>query len=617
MINLLHACPAGAELRRIFSEHPPVPLLPPLGDPRWSAALSNPVTAGLRDGLLERACAERDEPLPVLTDELYRDYSATGVRVRFEVVYFERRRRLARAAVALLAGGGEAATRSFLDKLEEIFAEVSWALPAHVDNPDGRDPQRVDLFGAETANLMGECLNVFGAIIPVDFKTRILERLRRDFFENYRDRGDAMWWTKMSHNWNAVCHQGVLGAALAVEDDPQLLADLVTAVISRLPLFLDGYGPDGGCSEGPGYWEYGFGWFATLNEQLEVRTGGEFSLFEGDAKVRNIARYAPLVSLSARKLVNFADSPSEEILRPQVMAYVARRLGVKSCALQVQENYAQLAERGVNYDAERSDLFYWLRLFLHAPTSLAPAGGGLKEDIYFDDLGVWVVRGRDAAGRLWELAAKGGDNEEHHNHNDLGSFILNLDGVPLIMEIGAPEYTRDFFSWQKRYSFLAARSLGHSVPVINGCEQPEGVDFQAKVIRADTNADAVVFEVDLTKAYPAAAGCRRCVRRLSWVKSAGRLTWDDRFELEKTGSLESAIITEGAEVDIVSPQIAVVSKEGRRLALEAGVGASWVRVETHAYRGHLADDRTIRRLVLAPASVEARMTLTVTITPGG
>lgn len=49
----------------------------------------------------------------------------------------------------------------------------------------------------------------------------------------------------------------------------------------------------GGCSEGPGYWGYGFGLFAVLNKQLETRTEGELSLFEGNPHIREIALYGP------------------------------------------------------------------------------------------------------------------------------------------------------------------------------------------------------------------------------------------------------------------------------------------------------------------------------------
>lgn len=73
-----------------------------------------------------------------------------------------------------------------------------------------------------------------------------------------------------------------------------------------------------------------------------------------------------------------------------------------------------------------------------------PSASPFTLDAFFPNLGLWVVRGRDETGSLWELAAKGGHNDEHHNHNDVGSFILNIDGVPMLTEIGAREYVKDF-----------------------------------------------------------------------------------------------------------------------------------------------------------------------------
>jgi hypothetical protein len=35
--------------------------------------------------------------------------------------------------------------------------------------------------------------------------------------------------------------------------------------------------------------------------------------------------------------------------------------------------------------------------------------------------------------------------------------LLNIDGKPVVVEIGAPEYVRDLFG-KKRYEFLAART---------------------------------------------------------------------------------------------------------------------------------------------------------------
>lgn len=44
------------------------------------------------------------------------------------------------------------------------------------------------------------------------------------------------------------------------------------------------------------------------------------------------------------------------------------------------------------------------------------------------------------------VIAKGGNNGESHNHNDVGSFQYLADGEAFLDDLGAGEYTKDYFS---------------------------------------------------------------------------------------------------------------------------------------------------------------------------
>jgi len=84
----------------------------------------------------------------------------------------------------------------------------------------------------------------------------------------------------------------------------------------------------------------------------------------------------------------------------------------------------------------------------------------------------WIVDRRTLVGGLFiAFAAKGGYNDEPHNHNDLGNFMFNYNGNNIFVDIGSQEYVKEYFRNETRYGFLLASSLGHSVPVINGCTQ--------------------------------------------------------------------------------------------------------------------------------------------------
>ncbi|HEY3333450.1 MAG TPA: heparinase II/III family protein [Capsulimonadaceae bacterium] len=573
-------------------------LLPKLGDAEWVRAASNPHVATIVAPLLPLATAERDEPMPVLTDELYADYPLTGRRVVFEHEYFERRRRLARAAIFTVLDGKGASSEwypSLLAKLTDVFNETSWALPAHTTTSTGKDPLRLDLFACETANLMGEMLTVFGDVLPIELTARIRERLRYTVFENYATHPDNMWWRKITNNWNAVCHQGVLGAALAVETDVKLLTRVLMTAREALPLFLDGFGADGGCSEGPGYWSYGFGWFTFLNEQLETASGGKLSVFAGDNHIAVIARYAVRARFSNGYMINFADGAAKGRMNPFVLGYLGKRLMLPELAADATGDYADIITNRLNLDDHRLDFMYLGRLLLSCPTEIEAPTASFSRDCYFGDLQVLEARRTDAAGNLWEFAAKAGNNDEHHNHNDIGSYILNVNGGPVATEIGAPEYNREFFG-PTRYEYLAARTLGHSLPVVNGVEQAAGREYAGTVIAHEIAPDHVRFDVDFTAAYPEAAHLTKLVRRFDLDVPAGRLTVSDEYTLSSGNQFETAIATNQG-VEAVEGAVTILSPNAR---VNVNIGDNAVSFETHAYNDHSATARTITRIVLKP-----------------
>ena len=551
MIDLLQGNLGAPEIAGVLKQSGLRRPMPPMDAPDWEAARKKPAVLEWMKSIRALAETEAFEPLPPLPDELYALFYKTGQRRPFETVYMERRRRLARTAMMVLMG--DAATRdrfspALVEKIEGIMGEESWTFPAHAwTQPSGKDPFKIDLFAAETGNQMGELLNLFAVMIPDELQCRIKRRLREQLFDNYLQPRSEITWKRSSHNWNAVCHQGVIGAVLAVEDDLDLIAELLASSAECLRIFLTGFGADGSTSEGPGYWSYGFGRFAELNRQLEAATGGALSYFGQNEHIRRIAQFAPALVFSNGHLVNFSDGSRHGRLDAPLLGYLGERLDLPLLREESAAGFWHQAQRGLDLNMERCDVFALTRLFLRCPQVLQPASEPTLADAWFPDYGAVVWRGRDSRGNLWEFAAKGGHNAEHHNHNDCGSYILNLNGQPAIVEIGAPEYVGDYFSSdQTRYTYLAARSLGHSVPLVNGCEQSNGAEFAARVLEYETGANSVRFVVDLTHCYPVEAKCLSLVRTFVFEKSEGRLQITDSFELGEPGYVESMLICDAA-----------------------------------------------------------------------
>jgi hypothetical protein len=569
MLNLIDSVPTVDEIFSVLKKTPRRPLFPSLGAPAWVVVQHKPEVQKWMRALDALAQEEALQPLPPLTDELYALFFKTGERLPFERVYFERRRRLGRAAMRVLLSSVEERPKfipSLINKISEIMGEESWTFPAHVWTvPSGKDPMMIDLFAAETANTMAELLTLLGAIIPPELARRIRQRLRTQYFENYLKRHAEFTWTSLPMNWNAVCHQGVLGAALAVEEDDEILARMLALAGPCLQIFLKGFGRDGSTSEGPGYWSYGFGRFAELNAQLETATDGALSFFGKNEQIRRIAQFAPALTFSQGHLVNFSDGHRTGRLPASLLAYLGERLDLPVLRQESAALYQNLHETGLNLQEQRCDLFYLSRLFLRLPDGAATTTEPVRPDVFFSDYGAVVSRGTDSRGNFLEFSAKAGNNDEHHNHNDCGSFILNLNGSPAIVEIGAPEYVHGYFGSEKRYTFLAARSLGHSVPLINNMEQSAGAEFAATVLESQLEVGNAKFTIDLTRCYPAQARCHKLIRTFTFVKAEGFIRITDDFELEEEGTLESMVICE-----------APVVPEGNGVRVDGAGGSLWI-----------------------------------------
>lgn len=94
------------------------------------------------------------------------------------------------------------------------------------------------------------------------------------------------------------------------------------------------------------------------------------------------------------------------------------------------------------------------------------------------------------------FAAKGGHNNEPHNHNDVGNFLLFDDGRYILDDLGWPEYTSWYFG-PRRLENICACSRGHSFPIIGGAVQKSGQEHAARILEWNERT----FTLDLSKAY--------------------------------------------------------------------------------------------------------------------
>lgn len=505
------------------------PLLPPLPDP--AAPHLQPFFGELRADA-ERA---RTTPVSALSYQTFRLFEQSGDRAQFEAVYFDRRRRLVALALAAKIDDDAANLPPLHDLIWEICNEYTWSLPAHL--PVGlaavqayRLPpeQVIDLFAAHTAHALAETLTLLGDKLDDWLHFRVRAEIERRIFTPLYQTAHRFKWEWEPINWAAVCGGCVGMSALLLEQDRERLAGMIERVVRSMDVFLSGFSDDGACLEGIGYWDYGFGYFVYFAEMLWAFTGGKLDLLDSE-RVRRIAAFPQTVALGEGRFVNFSDASAESIIHPGLGSRLIQRLGQPVPMLAAPNFHAVHVYRW-------ADIVRDLCWTDAAALDLPVASG----QFFLPDIG-WLVDRREVVGRTVAFAAKGGHNEEPHNHNDLGHFVLHIGGENILADLGAGLYTRQYFG-DERYDALHTGSHGHSVPIIGGQVQGAGKVFVGKVIAHELRSDGAMLALDLAGAYP---DLRQFERRFVWRvgENSAELNLTDTFALDKPAQIEERFIS--------------------------------------------------------------------------
>jgi hypothetical protein len=516
------------------------------------------------------AAAEKllPQPIPEPTDELYLEFSRNGNRSRYQRVHGARRGRL---SSLILAECLEYRGR-FLPAIEATVratcAEKSWLLPAHdrdLRNFRG-EVVEIDLASAATAWNLSTLVDWLGDRLSADVRKLVGDELeRRTFqpFESYVRTGKPqLWWATGTNNWNAVCLAGVTGAALAAIEPVERRAFYAAAAERYIEYFLKGFTPDGYCSEGMGYWNYGFGNYISLAETLHQATGGRIDWL-ADPRVEPIAGFGRRMEILPGLYPAFADCHVGAKPDSVLMAFLSRRFG---WGLKADEQRGLLTASGPS-----GSLF---ELGLHAfpnSASVRPAADEAPsppQRDWFPDAGILICRPAAQGGLA--AALKGGHNAEHHNHNDVGSFVVALGrGTPLV-DPGGEVYTARTFSG-RRYESNLLNSFGHPVPRIAGQLQQTGRKAAANVLQTEWTDVRDTMVLDIRSAY-AVKGLEKLQRTFRFSRDGkGALEVVDEVQLAQPEEFETALITFDKWTQATANQLKIGDRGDRERCVQVDI----------------------------------------------
>ena len=480
-------------------------------------------------------------PMPAFDAERYLDYTRNGDRVRYEAQFRGRWDRFKHLVLGECLEGRGRFVAAIDATVTSLCADPSWLLPAHDRDAQvfkGGSPY-VDLAVASNGYQMALAAWLLDGCLPAPTLALMRENVARRLTGPVLATIDGTapkavvaghWWASCDHNWNAVCTAGSVGAILTSEPSPVIRAKAVVWAEGNMRVFLAGFARDGYCSEGVGYWNYGFGHFAALAENLRTQTGGAVDLFK-DPAVRRIAAAPAQLEMAAGVFPAFADCqldarPDARLL--QQLHGLLDQQGLGGAAGGV------LAEAPPLYQT-LTDLALRRALPPREPTPEA----ALPLRSWFAESGVCVVRPARAGGLA--AAWKGGHNAEHHNHNDVGSTVVEWQGRAVLADPGAMVYRAETFS-SERYRLPVLSSFGHAVPVVAGRLQAAGAASRGRVLSTEFAAERDSMVMDLESAYPE-CGLRKLERSWTYQREAdASLVIEDHFGFEQPAAFATALV---------------------------------------------------------------------------
>lgn len=508
--------------------------IPPAKDLFWK----DTIPVAMRNDYIKWAEKYIGQEWKKIPDDIFAEYKTNGNRRNYENKSFELRSRLAYLVMAEIMEQKGRFMKDIIQGLHYMISETWWGIPAHypLAKPES-DTQVVDLFNAETSNLLAWTTYMLHDDLEMEQKG-ICKEIRKEIDRRMLTPARTIdySWKKRTSNWNPWICANWLSCVLFCETDRQHQIDAVTQILQCLDTFYDAYADDGGCDEGISYWDRAAASFYECLELLGLATNGKISM-ANEPKLKAMGAFVYNTYIGHNGFVNFADAKPNTSIHPNIalpfgiytndstlMRYAMRIAIQKS----FRTKPSTLFRHSGNYPTLGRELLFLSKY--ETIKDIRPAEPLLR-DTWMPNLQIFTAHSQEKSVRGLFAAAKGGHNDETHNHNDVGNFIVYDNAEPVIIDIGVGTYTAQTFSKQ-RYELFNCRSAYHNVPMINGIEQQQGAAYRAKDVTYSYDDKLAMFSLDIAQAYPKNAAVNKW-ERIVILNRGENVTVTENYELNK------------------------------------------------------------------------------------
>ena len=506
-----------------------------------------------------------------ITATQYLEYERSGSRTIMEGPYGANAKALGALVYAELAEGKGRYMDQIINGVWYYCDMPSWVLSAHLpvqktrrNLPDFNE-QIIDLGSGDTGAFLSWVYyffhNEFDKVNPI-ISTRLKEMISQRILVPYLQRNDY-WWQGFNYkpgdiinNWNPWVNTNVMLSYLLIEDDENKMIAGVYKTMQSVDQFINYVKSDGACEEGPSYWDHAAGKLYDYLEILKRATAGKLNLFD-EPLVKKMGEYIANCYVGNGWVVNFADASAKGGGNPRLIYRYGQAVG-SSVLSQFAYNLGKSQKAIPDFVATR-DFFRTIENYITDTAYLVN-----QNKVSFSNTHWYpetqMLFSENEKGLF--LAAKGGFNNESHNHNDVGTFSIYIKGTPFIVDAGVGTYTRQTFG-KERYTIWTMQSQYHNLPLVNGYPQRYGDAYAATKVSYDEKHH--LLSMDIANAYDSAAKVKSWIRQVKLTDNAVKV--EESFSLsELVGNNELHFLSWPKPVVVELGKI-LLEKEGKKLTL--------------------------------------------------
>lgn len=382
----------------------------------------------------------------------------------------------------------------------------------------------------------------------------------------------AQKWYIANHNWNGICNNGLIAAALAMyETDPDFMSQLISATLNTLPRYIAEFEPDGQSEEGLGYWSYGLMYTVLGFEAMKNVLGTTYGMAETPG-IRKTGWFPFLMSGPVAS-INIGDDPLRNSREASLLWFAQHN------------NDPALARQHLNLCLENHRC-QWQDIYFYQPELMTRKKEmTIPLDNAIRGIGLYSIRENwDSKDALY-IAMHGGANNANHGHLDAGSFYIQAMGeVFAVGDLGGDNYTypgyfnnkampgySDAVSEQQkaaRWFFYRLRTEGKNCIVVNPTIRPEqkgnGI---AKLESAGTSDEVSSYTLNLSDCYE--RDVQSYVRTIGMNRKKRELFVNDALNCRDSASVVWWFMHTQAEIELQEEgRAAILTMNGKRLKAE-------------------------------------------------